>query len=64
MLPDAPYVWIRFGAEDGDGWLVYYANPFTQGHREQNQYQTFWGCVAVPVPVNVLSPDILCDDRR
>ena len=41
MLPDAPYVWIRFGAEDGDGWLVYYANPFAQGHREQHQYQTF-----------------------
>lgn len=43
MLLDAPYVWIRFGAEDGDGWLVYYANPFARGRREQHQYQTFWG---------------------
>ena len=41
MLPDAPYVWIRFGAEDEDGGLVFYANPFTQGGREQHQYQTF-----------------------
>ena len=41
MLPDAPYVWIRFGAEDEDGGFVFYANPFTQGGREQHQYQTF-----------------------
>lgn len=36
MLPDAPYVWIRFGAEDEDGGFVFYANPFTQGGREQH----------------------------
>ena len=36
MLLDAPYVWIRFGAEDEDGGFVFYANPFTQGGREQH----------------------------
>ena len=36
MLPDALYVWIRFGAEDEDGGFVFYANPFTQGGREQH----------------------------
>ena len=36
MLPDAPYVWIRFGAEDEDGGFVFYANPFTQGGSEQH----------------------------
>lgn len=40
-LPDAPYVWIRFGAEDEDGKLVFYANPFTRGSKEQHQYRTF-----------------------
>lgn len=36
ILPDAPYVWIRFGGEDEDGGFVFYANPFTQGGREQH----------------------------
>ena len=36
MLPDAPYVWIRFGAEDVVGGFVFDANPFTQGGREQH----------------------------
>lgn len=40
-LSDTSYTWIRFGAEDEDGKLVFYANPFTRGTKEQHQYRTF-----------------------
>ena len=36
MLPDAPYVWIRFGAAEADGSLVCYPGPSASGRRDQH----------------------------
>lgn len=40
-LGTEPYVWIRFGAEDENGDLVFYANPFTRGEKEEHEYLAF-----------------------
>lgn len=40
-LGTAPYVWIRFGAEDENGDLVFYANPFTRGEKKEHEYLVF-----------------------
>ena len=63
ILPDAPYVWIRFGAEDEDGDLCLCKSVYAR-RQGTALISDLWGCAAVTVPVNVLSPNILCDDRR
>ena len=41
VLGTAPYVWVRFGAEDENGDLVFYANPFTRGEKKEHEYLVF-----------------------
>ena len=41
VLGEAPYVWIRFGAEDENGDLVFYTNPFTRGEKKNHKYLVF-----------------------
>ena len=41
VLGEAPYVWIRFGAEDENGDLVFYTNPFTRGEKKNHEYLVF-----------------------
>ena len=64
MLPDAPYVWIRFGAEDEDGGACVLCKSVYARRQGTASISDLWGCATVTVPVNVLSPNILCDDSR